>query len=334
MGKEHSGLLDFRKGNLVLNNPTFEGSNELVDEVQRIKVVTIVGELRLIVLLKTWAGVLKDRRVVLISHPHNLAYNREHRPDLVGLLEIRVNGPKANSIIVKLGFKCSHRVEAVGFSGGIWIGWKDFITVDILGNHPQFILLRISGVFYWQPILVTFVYGSPNSKKKKQLWEALKHTVLVDGSPWLAIGDFNAILASCEKRGGRVIGKRCGLFSEFMNYMDLQYLGLNGPNFTWNKWGVFERLDRAICNEAWSLKFPSSKENWKFMGDMSLTHATFIDRVKLWNKEKARCDWLVFGDRNTGFFHRRTLQRRKHNRIVALKNQAGEWIMDEDVLKQ
>lgn len=53
----------------------------------------------------------------------------------------------------------------------------------------------------------------------------------------------------------------------------------------------------------------------------------------LW-RQKARCDWLVFGGRITRFFHRRTLQRRKHNRIVAFKNQAGEWIMDEDELKQ
>lgn len=53
----------------------------------------------------------------------------------------------------------------------------------------------------------------------------------------------------------------------------------------------------------------------------------------LW-RQKARCDWLVFGDRNIRFFHRRTLQRRKHNRIVALKNQAGEWVTNEDELKQ
>ncbi|KAG8498826.1 hypothetical protein CXB51_005702 [Gossypium anomalum] len=53
----------------------------------------------------------------------------------------------------------------------------------------------------------------------------------------------------------------------------------------------------------------------------------------LW-RQKAKCDWLIFGDHNTRFFHRRTLQRRKHNRIVALKNQAGEWVMDKGKLKQ
>ncbi|KAA3486982.1 Endonuclease/exonuclease/phosphatase [Gossypium australe] len=174
------------------------------------------------------------------------SYNREHKPDLVGFLETRVSGVKVDSVIAKLSFDFSYHVEAVGFSGGIWIGWKDTISVDILGNHSQFILLRISGNSYQQPVLVTFVYGSLNGKKRKQLWEALKYTVLVDGTMWLAIGDFNAILASCEKRGGRVIGKRCALFSEFMDSMGLHDLGFSGPNFTWNRGGVFERLDRAI----------------------------------------------------------------------------------------
>lgn len=43
----------------------------------------------------------------------------------------------------------------------------------------------------------------------------------------------------------------------------------------------------------------------------------------LW-RQKAMCDWLSFGYRNTKFFHKRTLQRRKHNRIVALNNDSGD----------
>lgn len=81
----------------------------------------------------------------------------------------------------------------------------------------------------------------------------------MDETPWLAIGDFNVILNLCEKRGGRAVGKRCALFSEFMDSLRLHDLGFSGPNFTWNGGGVFKRLDRAICNEAWNLKFPLSK---------------------------------------------------------------------------
>ncbi|KAG8479043.1 hypothetical protein CXB51_029683 [Gossypium anomalum] len=284
----------------------------------------------------------------------------EHKPDLIGLLETRVSGVKADSVIAKLSLDFLYRVEAVGFSGGIWIGWKNSISVEILRNHSQFILIKISG-----------------------------YTVPVDADPWLAIGDFNAILDPCEKQGGRVNRKRCALFGEFMDSIGLQDLGFSGPNFTWNRGGIFERLDRAICDDAWCLEFPLSKvlHLQKLKSDhrpLKLTllpetrhfskrpfqflagwveHSGFLDVQKaidersspilyqieseirdnlesvlhheelLW-KQKARCDWLAFGDRNTRFFHRRTLQRRKFNRIIALRNQAGEWIMDEEDLKQ
>ncbi|KAH1046922.1 hypothetical protein J1N35_037706 [Gossypium stocksii] len=223
--------------------------------------------------------------------------------------------------------------------------------------------------------------------------EALKYTIPRDDTLWLAIGDFNAILASNEKRGGHVAGRSCSLFNNFMDSMGLQDLGFSGPNFTWSRGVVFERLDRAICNDAWNLRFPLSKvlHLQKLKSDhRPLKLSLFPEvQVKRWNKEvyghitnrknllmrklnnvqkaidrnnsaflnqielgireeldsvlhheellwrqKARCDWLAFGDRNTKFFHRRTLQRRKHNRIIALKNQMGDWIMDEDVLKQ
>ncbi|MBA0626805.1 hypothetical protein Godav_004406 [Gossypium davidsonii] len=58
-------------------------------------------------------------------------YNREHKPDLVGVLEIRVSGFKADSIIAKLSFQFLHRVEALGFSGDIWVGWRDSASVEI-----------------------------------------------------------------------------------------------------------------------------------------------------------------------------------------------------------
>ncbi|MBA0718024.1 hypothetical protein Golax_005793 [Gossypium laxum] len=53
----------------------------------------------------------------------------------------------------------------------------------------------------------------------------------------------------------------------------------------------------------------------------------------LW-KHKSRCDWLSLGDCNTSFFHRRTMQRRKTNRIFAFKNGEGEWIFEDAMLQR
>lgn len=52
----------------------------------------------------------------------------------------------------------------------------------------------------------------------------------------------------------------------------------------------------------------------------------------LW-KQKARCDCLQFGDHNTKFFHNRILQRRKINRILALRIGNSEWCSDQNILE-
>ena len=53
-----------------------------------------------------------------------------NKVDLFVLVEPRVSGCRADRIIKKLGFPRSHRIEATGFSGGIWVLWKDFQSVE------------------------------------------------------------------------------------------------------------------------------------------------------------------------------------------------------------
>lgn len=51
-------------------------------------------------------------------------------------------------------------------------------------------------------------------------------------TPWVAIGDFNAIIFSSEKLGGRSGGKRCPVFGDFVDKAELHDLGYQGPLFT------------------------------------------------------------------------------------------------------
>ncbi|KAK5793246.1 hypothetical protein PVK06_034386 [Gossypium arboreum] len=61
----------------------------------------------------------------------NVSLKNPRQLDIVCLLKPRINGKKADNVIVTLGFHYSHRVEAIGFSGGIWLGWKDTIRVEV-----------------------------------------------------------------------------------------------------------------------------------------------------------------------------------------------------------
>ena len=44
---------------------------------------------------------------------------------------------------------------------------------------------------------------------------------------------------------------------------------------------------------------------------------------------QSRINWMIWGDRNTSFYHVSALARRKCNLITAIKNDAGEWLTEE-----
>ncbi|KAH9744652.1 hypothetical protein KPL70_003790 [Citrus sinensis] len=126
---------------------------------------------------------------------------KNYNPSLVVLMEPRISGVKADDFIKKSGFDHSHRVEAVGFSGGIWLLWQSYIEVEVLLNHRQFIHFKISRntVFMsW----VTAIYASPNPMLRRQLWKHMDSIAMTIQGPWLIGGDFNSILYASKKRGG------------------------------------------------------------------------------------------------------------------------------------
>ncbi|KAA3470000.1 reverse transcriptase [Gossypium australe] len=84
---------------------------------------------------------------------------------VAGNLVPRVSGAKADCIIAKLGFQYSHRVEAIGFSGGIWLGWKGSIRMEVVRSHPQFILTKVWHMSSTRPFFISFVYANPNRQK-------------------------------------------------------------------------------------------------------------------------------------------------------------------------
>ncbi|KAA3460904.1 reverse transcriptase [Gossypium australe] len=300
-------------------------------------------------------------------------YNVEHHPNIVCLLEPRVGG-----------FNFSHLVETVGFSSGIWVGWKDLVRTQILKNHPH-----------------------PNTSKQKLLWDGLKSAMPSQLIPWFLMGDFNAILSPEDKRSPCTVGKRCGLFGNFGGgtcvKLDLalandawmtsfpQCLVTHLPRIKFDHRPLLlsARLDLNLAKgrplrflAGWTKHNNFStfvKERWNFEGNMANSLITFTSYFKDWNKDvyrflssykrqlmralnntqkaldrsnliflarkemdiqdelenrqKARCDWLHLGDRNTKFFHSRTIKRRKFNRIIGLRISNGEWCYNHEVLQ-
>ncbi|KAK8611922.1 hypothetical protein V6N13_131960 [Hibiscus sabdariffa] len=140
-------------------------------------------------------------------------YLRDNKPDVVGLVEPRISGYKADLIISSLGFPHSHRIEAVGFSGGLWLCWFNTVSIDILINHFQFLHFRINCVADGCSSLATLIYASPNATKRKILWLHLRQLASTISQPWLLFGDFNATLSVDDRMGCAPSTIPCSAFS-------------------------------------------------------------------------------------------------------------------------
>ena len=112
----------------------------------------------------------------------------EHRPQVVVLVEPRIAGTRADNFIKKSAFQFSYRIEAQGFSGGIWILWNDLVEIQIIGTHFQFIHMKVKPIGNVKEFYFTTVYGSPNSLSRKELWRDLQLLSQMISDPWILAG--------------------------------------------------------------------------------------------------------------------------------------------------
>lgn len=175
-----------------------------------------------------------------------------YRFHFLALFETRVSGNKVDAIIKRLGFDEWFKVDAVGFSGGIWILWNsNFLKAEVLRAHSQYVHLKISPSSGLPSSLLTCVYASPRLAGRAILWNELRQLAENIQEPWAAIGDFNSYLAKNEKSGGAEPNwQSMESFGSCLRDCGLWDLGYTGPPFTWEWRGVKERLDRVVCNNS------------------------------------------------------------------------------------
>lgn len=108
---------------------------------------------------------------------------RHNRPDVLALVETHMGGAQAMKIANLLGYSGHTRVDAMGFSGGIWIYWKqESVTVEPILKHNQHITMDITRVGA-TPWYFTAVYASPAPTKRQELWQELKSFASTHNKP-------------------------------------------------------------------------------------------------------------------------------------------------------
>ncbi|XP_028777441.1 uncharacterized protein LOC114734096 [Neltuma alba] len=182
------------------------------------------------------------------------------RVDILGLVEPRISGNRADNVVKKLGFSHWIRVEASGFSGGIWLLWNsEEFTITYICSSTQFIHCKVSSRRNPNKEFITIVYGETRSTERMMLWESLR---LIAGSitgPWLVLGDFNAYLSPGDKKGrGSPIEAIMKPFQECIDDYGLVKCEIRGDRFTRERTGLKERLDWVFYNAIWSTCYPKT----------------------------------------------------------------------------
>ncbi|XP_058762592.1 uncharacterized protein LOC131635973 [Vicia villosa] len=193
-------------------------------------------------------------------------YTDIYKPEVIVLMETRSEPIKLQTPLKKLGFQQFISVNNNGYEGGILVASKD--------DNMQLVLINKSDKFIhmqgtdkhgndWR---FTVIYVRPNPSIRKDLWENMRSIAIDMDRPWLVAGGFNDIASANEKKGGgQVSAQKCQIFRDNMEACKLVDLGAHGPKFTWRGpiyhggQRVYERLDRAICNEEWRLLFEEAQ---------------------------------------------------------------------------
>ncbi|KAJ1436793.1 Endonuclease/exonuclease/phosphatase superfamily [Sesbania bispinosa] len=184
---------------------------------------------------------------------------RRYKVDILSILEPRMSGIKANRLIKRMGFSFCHVVHSQGFSGGLWLLWRDdMCRLEVICDHVQYIHVRVFPLDGLDPWLLTIIYASPRPNLREDLWSHLINIANSTSEAWVAIGDFNSILSLEEKHGGALPNARLiSRFRDTFSQCGLLDLGFVGPSFTWEWSGIQERPYYWIIHPIWDNMLPS-----------------------------------------------------------------------------
>lgn len=130
------------------------------------------------------------------------------------------------------------------------------------GNHFIDFEVENEEVGRWR---YTGFYGCPERGQRWESWEMIRNLATKSNLPWCTIGDFNNLMFTDDKKGGRnhPINLLQG-FVETITNCDLMDLGYVGEKFTLEKsrgkynW-VQEMLNNGFTTQDWRNLFPSAE---------------------------------------------------------------------------
>lgn len=190
---------------------------------------------------------------------------RLYHPDLLFLIETKQANDVVRDIGVDLGFDHMILVPPIGYSGGLAVFWKSYVSVSCISSDERLVDLHVE--YQCFQFYLSCVYGHPQPKYRHLLWERLQRIATTRVGPWMLCGDCNEITKSEEKIGGRT--RSMSSFQNFntmLQICDMKDLKHTGNQFSWvgrRRNDIIECcLDRVMVNPSWMNKFPNSSTEY------------------------------------------------------------------------
>ncbi|GMI63733.1 hypothetical protein HRI_000042600 [Hibiscus trionum] len=183
---------------------------------------------------------------------HFRNFVRINDPQVVVLVEPRINSVRADRVLTKLEFPNSYWVEAHGFNGGIWLLWWDSVSIHIDRISNQFIHICVTLIVSSEWFFFTVVYAIPKVNVRRLLWTFLENLNPGNDVALILGGDINPTLSRHDQNRSACVGSGVNnLFSDIMFNLSLVDAGFSGSHLTWNRGNLYKRLNKFLVNEAW-----------------------------------------------------------------------------------
>lgn len=192
-----------------------------------------------------------------------------HKAEIICAVETKMVQGKLEEYVTKCwqGYEQANNCEGDG-KGKIVLLWdSNRVKVKVISKQQQYIHCEVNDIRSGELVNVVAVYAHNKGDDRRYLWEDLIKLASKIIRSWITIGDFNNVPSVDEKVGGEKGQKvTIGEVHEFqycLEMCELAEMRHEGMKFTWSNKQVgqdriWSRLDRAVINNAWLLKYPLS----------------------------------------------------------------------------
>ncbi|XP_062075412.1 uncharacterized protein LOC133779470 [Humulus lupulus] len=148
------------------------------------------------------------------------------------------------------------------------------MKIEVIQETFQLLHCRVYLVSVNLTYCLSVIYGSNQLETRKSLWSDLANVQRLV-TPWLIMGDFNAVFYTDDRLGGRSVSvKEMEDARHWLALGEATKMKTLGPKYTWtNKQDggarIYSKLDRIFTNDSWFDNFPLaiSYAQWDVISD-------------------------------------------------------------------